>query len=174
MNQAQKQQEVELLSETIGQSANAFLLDFRGLDMARSTDLRIKLRARDGRLRIVKNRLAKRAFSDGALEVMESSFVGQTAIAYPLGDDVVGVAKVLRDFAKEHEIAPVKAGVVEGRVITPEEFAVLADLPSREELIAKALYLMKYPITGLVTALGGILRNFVVVLDAVRLQKESE
>jgi large subunit ribosomal protein L10 len=174
MNQAEKQQEVEYLGEAIGQTANAFLVDFTGLNVERSTDLRIKLREKDGRLRIVKNRLAKRAFAEGTLELVEGDFVGQTAIAYPLGEDVVGVAKVLRDFSKEHELAAVKAGVVEGRVITPEEFATLADLPSREELIAKALYLMKYPITGLVTTLNGVLRNVVVVLDAVRQQKESE
>ncbi len=63
---------------------------------------------------------------------------------------------------------------MDGKVISPEEFQSLADLPSREELIAKALYLMKYPITGLVTTLNGVLRNTVVVLDAVRQQKESE
>jgi large subunit ribosomal protein L10 len=174
MNQAEKQQEVEYLGEVIGQSANAFLLDFKGLNVERSTDLRIKLREKEGRLRIVKNRLAKRAFAEGSLELIEGDFVGQTAIAYPLGNDVVAVAKVLRDFSEEHELAPVKAGVVEGRAITPEEFATLADLPSREELIAKALYLMKYPVTGLVTTLNGVLRNVVVVLDAVRQQKESE
>lgn len=174
MLQVDKQREVEYLGEAIGQSSNAFLIDFRGLDMQRSTDLRIKLREKDGRLRIVKNRLAKRAFSEGALAVLEADFVGQTAIAYPLGDDVVAVAKVLRDFTKETELAPVKAGVVEGRVISIEEFQSLADLPSREELLAKALYLMKYPITGLATTLSGVLRNFVVVLDAVRQQKESE
>ncbi len=174
MNQAEKQQEVTVLNEALGEAANAFLVDFKGLDVARSTDLRIKLREKDGRLRIVKNRLAKRAFAEGSLEALEGDFVGQTAIAYPVGDDVVGVAKVLRDFAKEHEIAPVKAGVVDGRVITPEEFAVLADLPSREELIAKVLYLMMSPITGLATVLNGVLRNFVVVLGAVQQQKESE
>ncbi len=174
MNQGEKQEEVTTLSDTVGQAENAFLVDFKGLDVARSTDLRIKLREKEGRLRIVKNRLAKRAFTEGALEVLDSNFVGQTAIAYPLGDDVVGVAKVLRDFAEEHEIAPVKAGVVDGRVITPEEFAVLADLPSRDELIAKVLYLMQYPITGLATVLNGVIRNFVVVLGAVQQQKESE
>jgi len=174
MNQAEKQEEVGVLSETLGQGENAFLVDFTGLDVAGSTDLRIRLREKDGRLRIVKNRLAKRAFAEGALEALEGNFVGQTAIAYPVGDDIVGVAKVLRDFAREHEVAPVKAGVVDGRVITPEEFAVLADLPSREELIAKALYLMKYPITGLATVLNGVLRNFVVVLGAVQQQKEAE
>jgi len=174
MNQGEKHEEVTALSETVGQAENAFLVDFNGLDVARSTDLRIKLRAHEGRLRIVKNRLAKRAFAEGTLEALEGNFVGQTAIAYPLGDDVVGVARVLRDFAKEHEIAPVKAGVVDGQVITPEQFAVLADLPSREELIAKVLYLMKYPITGLATVLNGVLRNLVVVLGAVQQQKESE
>lgn len=174
MNQAEKQAEVAVLSETVGQASDAFLVDFQGLDVARSTDLRIKLREQDGRLRIVKNRLAKRALADGAFEALDGDFVGQTAIAYPVSGDVVGVAKVLRDFAKEHEIAPVKAGMVDGRVITPAEFEVLADLPSREELIAKALYLMKYPITGLATVLNGVLRNFVVVLGAVQQQKESE
>jgi len=174
MNQGEKQQEVQDLNETIGQAANAFLVDFKGLDVARSTDLRIKLREKDGRLRIVKNRLAKRAFAEGLLEALEGDFVGQTAIAYPVGDDVVGVAKVLSDFAKEHEIAAVKAGVVDGRVITPEEFAVFAELPSRDALIAKILYLMQYPITGLATVLNGVIRNFVVVLGAVQQQKESE
>jgi large subunit ribosomal protein L10 len=174
MNQGEKQQEVAVLNEALGGAANAFLVDFKGLDVGRSTDLRVKLREKEGRLRIVKNRLAKRAFAECTLEALDGDFVGQTAIAYPLGDDVVGVAKVLRDFAQEHEIAPVKAGVVDGRAITPEEFAVLADLPSREELIAKVLYLMMYPITGLATVLNGVLRNFVVVLGAVQQQKESE
>ncbi len=174
MNQAEKQQEVEYLRDTIGQSQHAFLIDFKGLDVARSTDLRVQLREKEARLRIVKNRLAKRAFSDGGMEIVESNLVGQTAIAYPVGDDVVGVAKVLRDFAKEHELAEVRVGVVDGRLITADEFDSLADLPSREELIAKALYLMKYPITGLATALSGVLRGSVVVLDAVRQQKESE
>jgi large subunit ribosomal protein L10 len=174
MNQAEKHQEVEFLGQAIGQGASAFLVDFKGLSVEKSTDLRIKLREKDGRLRIVKNRLARRAFADGALEVMEADFVGQTAIAYPVGDDIVGIAKVLKEFSKEHELAPVKAGLVDGRVITLDEFATLADLPSRDELIAKALYLMMYPITGLVTTLSGVLRNVVVVLDAVRQQKESE
>jgi large subunit ribosomal protein L10 len=174
MARVERQQQVEYLGEAIGQSSNAFLVDFKGLDVARSTDLRVKLREKEGRLRIVKNRLAKRAFADSALAALEAEMVGQTAIAYPVGDDIVGLAKVLRDFAKEHDVAAVKAGIVDGQVISPEEFQSLADLPSREELIAKALYLMKYPITGLVTTLNGVLRNTVVVLDAVRQQKESE
>lgn len=174
MNRNEKQHEVEHLNETIGAGRTAFLIDFERLDVARSTDLRVKLREKDGRLRIVKNRLARRAFSETELAELDSSFTGQTAIAWTPGEDIVGVAKVLRDFAKEHEIAPVKAGIVDGKVITSAEFESLADLPSREELVAKALYLMQYPITGLATALNGVLRNFVVVMEQVRQQKESQ
>lgn len=174
MNRTEKQQEIELLGETIGAGQSAFLIDFNKLDVARSMQLRVRLRAKNARLRIVKNRLAKRAFADGALGQVADAFRGQTAIAYPEAGDVVGIAKVLRDFNKEHELAPVRAGVVEGRPITPAEFESLADLPSREVLLAKALYLMKYPITGLATALNGVLRNFVVVLDQVRQQKDSQ
>lgn len=174
MNRTEKQQEVEHLTETIGSGQTAFLIDFERLDVARSTDLRVKLREKDGRLRIVKNRLAKRAFADTDLAQLEASFVGQTAIAWTPGDDPVGLAKALRDFAQDNELAPVKAGIVDGKVITTEEFESLADLPSREELVAKALYLMQYPITGLATALNGVLRNFVMVMEQIRQQKESQ
>lgn len=174
MNRTEKQQEIELLGETIGAGQSAFLIDFNKVDVARSMQLRVQLRAKNARLRIVKNRLAKRAFADGALGQVADAFRGQTAIAYPQEGDVVGIAKVLRDFNKEHELAAVRAGVVDGRAITAAEFETLAELPSREVLLAKALYLMKYPITGLATALNGVLRNFVVVLDQVRQQKESQ
>lgn len=174
MNRTQKEHEIEYLGETIGQGSHAFLVDFTGLDVARSTDLRTQLRAGDGKMRIVKNRLAKRAFADTALGQAETSFVGQTAIVYPNGDDAVAIAKILRDFSKEHEIGNVKVGLVDGQLITPEEFQSFADLPSRDELVAKVLYLMQYPVTGLVTALNSILRNFVVVLDAVRQERENE
>ena len=174
MNRADKQQQVEQLTESLGQAPTAFLVDFKGLDVARATDLRFKLREREASFRVVKNRLALRAFADGPLAQVEESLAGQTAIAYPHGEDVVGVAKVLRDFAREHEVPTFKAGVIDGEVISAEDFDRLADMPPREELIAKALYLMQYPVTGLVTALSGVLRNFVVVLEQVRQQKESE
>ena len=174
MNRAEKAVEVEHLVEMVGDPSAAFLIDFKQLDVARSMDLRSRLRKSDGGLRVVKNRLAKRAFADSSLGQLEESFRGQTAIAFAKGDDVVAVAKVLRDFAKETELAEVKAGVVEGRVITPAEFESLAELPSREVLVAKALYLMQYPVSGLVTALSGVLRGFVVVLEQIRQQSESK
>ena len=174
MNRREKAQEVQSIGELMGSTNHAFLLDFAGLDVAQATELRRKLREQEACMRVVKNRLAVRALEGTPLGQLNEAFVGQTAIAYLTGTDVVGVAKLIRDFAEEHEVLRVKAGVVDGQVITTEEFETLADLPPREALLAKALYLMIYPVAGLVTALRGVIRSSVVVLDQIRLKKESE
>lgn len=174
MNRAEKQREVETLGESVGQAESAFLLDFEGLDVGQATELRAQLRDKEGRLRVVKNRLALRAFADKPLGQVDGAFVGQTMVAYPVGEDIVGIAKVLRDFAEEHEVPRFRAGLLEGTEIGADDFEALADTPSRDELVARALHAMQFPIQGLVTALSGVTRNLVVVLEQVRAQKESE
>ena len=166
----QKEQDAEVLRQELAEIPNAILVDFQGLDVAAATDLRRKLRDGDARFRVVKNSIALRAIEDSPLAGLSDAFVGQTAIAYTDGD-IVGVAKTLREFAKELETPNFKAGIVDGVPISAEEFEQLAKLPPRDELLAKMLYLMNYPITGLATALNGILRGFVTVLDQIREQK---
>jgi large subunit ribosomal protein L10 len=168
----QKEQAVEGLRRELEGVPHAFLVDFQGLDVAGASDLRRQLRNDDASFRVVKNTVALLAFENQPLAGLSEAFVGQTAIAYT-GGDVVRLAKVLRDFAKELEIPKFKAGIVDGEPITFEQFEQLADLPPRKELIAKALYLMNYPVTGLVTALSGILRSSVTVLDQIRQKKEE-
>ena len=168
----QKEQAVEGLRRELEGVPHAFLVDFQGLDVAGASDLRRQLRNDDASFRVVKNTVALLAFENQPLASLSEAFVGQTAIAYT-GGDVVRLAKVLRDFAKELEIPKFKAGIVDGEPITFEQFEQLADLPPRKELIAKALYLMNYPVTGLVTALSGILRSSVTVLDQIRQKKEE-
>lgn len=168
----EKIEAVERLHEEFQRGPHMFLLDFKGLDVAAATDLRQRVRERDAEFRVVKNTLAMRAARDTALEQLSEAFVGPTAVAYT-SDDVVGLAKLLRDFAKEHQVPTFKAGVVDGSPIDLAQFEELADLPSRDELVAKALYLMQYPVSGLVRTLNGVLRNFVLVLEQVRQQKET-
>jgi large subunit ribosomal protein L10 len=168
----QKEQAVEGLRRELEGVPHAFLVDFQGLDVAGASDLRRQLRNDDASFRVVKNTVALLAFADQPLAGLSEAFVGQTAIAYT-GGDVVRLAKVLRDFAKELETPKFKAGMVDGEPITFEQFEQLADLPPRKELIAKALYLMNYPVTGLVTALSAILRSSVIVLDQIRQKKEE-
>ena len=173
MNRQQKDQEIDAIGETVRQTPHVFLLDFQGLDVAGATDLRGRLREQNAQLRVVKNRLALRAVSGTPLETIRDAFVGQTALAYTLGDDAVALAKVLRDFAADHNVPRFKAGFVHGQAIGAEEFRELADLPSREQLIAKVAYLMQYPVSGLVTVMGGVLRGFVIVLERIRVQREG-
>jgi large subunit ribosomal protein L10 len=170
---AEKTKQVELLQQELADVPHAILVDFRGLSVANATDLRRRLREEDAGFKVVKNTIALRAVAEMPLSQLGTAFEGPTAIAYS-SENVVALAKVLREFAKEHETPTFKAGVVDGKPISAEQFEEIAKLPSREELLAKALYLMQYPVTGLVTALSGILRSFVVVLEQVRLQKEED
>ena len=172
VNRAQKEQNVEQLRAELAEIPHAILVDFKGLDVARATDLRRKLSADEAQFKVVKNSIVLRAIEDLPLAELKELLVGQTAIAYTEGD-VVGLAKTLREFAKEFETPNFKGGIVDGVPISAEQFEELAKLPPREELIGKALYLMNYPITGFVTALSGILRSVVTVLDQIRDKKEE-
>jgi len=168
----QKEETAQQLREELADVPHAILVDFRGLNVEGAMDLRRKLREGDARFKVVKNSTALRAIEGMPLAELNDVFEGQTAIAYTAGD-IVSMAKTLRDFADEFETPNFKAGIVDGAPISVEEFEQLADLPPREELIAKLLYLMNYPITGLATALNAILRGFVVVLEQIREKKEA-
>ena len=148
------------------------MVDFKGLDVANATDLRRKLREEEATFKVVKNSTALRAIEDLPLAEFKDLFVGQTAIVYTEGD-VVSFAKTLREFAEEFETPSFKGGIVDGAPISAEEFAQLAKLPPRDELIGKALYLMNYPIQGLATVLGSILTGVVTVLDQIRDKQEQ-
>ena len=171
-SRAQKIENAANLREDLAAVPHAFLVDFAGLDVMNATDLRRKIREQEGTFRVVKNATALRAVEELPLAELADAFVGQTAIAYTSGD-AVGLAKVLRDFHKEFETPSFKAGIVDGDPISAEQFDQLAQLPGRDELIAKALYLMNYPVSGLVTVLGGVLRQAVTVLERIREQKEA-
>lgn len=172
ISRAQKEQNVEELRAELAGIQHAILVDFKGLDVAGASDLRRKLRAEEAQFKVVKNSIVERAIGDLPLAELKHLLAGQTAIAYTEGD-VVGLAKTLSEFAKEFETPKFKGGIVDGVPISAEEFEQLAKLPPREELIGKALYLMNYPITGFVTALSGILRSVVTVLDQIREKKDE-
>ncbi len=172
ISRAQKEQSVEELRAELAEIQHAILVDFKGLNVAGASDLRRKLRAEEAQFKVVKNSIVERAILDLPLAELKHLLVGQTAIAYTEGD-VVGLAKTLSEFAKEFETPKFKGGIVDGVPISAEEFEQLAKLPPREELIGKVLYLMNYPITGFVTALSGILRSVVTVLDQIREKKDE-
>ncbi len=167
----QKKEVVERYSNEVAQAPHVFLLSFKGISVPQVTELRHQVRELGGRYQVVKNRLMLRAIGGSALEAHGEQLSGPTAVV--TGPDPVSLAKALTEFAKESPVIEFKGGLVDGREVAGEEIKEIATLPSREELIAKLLFLLQSPISGLARVLAAMPRQFVVVLDQVRQHKEG-
>ncbi|MFN2562495.1 MAG: 50S ribosomal protein L10 [Jatrophihabitans sp.] len=123
------------LTEHFSSSSAAVITEYRGLTVKQITDLRRAL-GRDTTYAVVKNTLTKRAASEAGVVIDDSLLQGPTAIAFVKGD-AVDAAKGLRDFAKAHPLLVIKGGVLDGKPLTADEISRIADLESREVLLAK-------------------------------------
>lgn len=171
---SEKQAIVAELKERLTTAKGAVLTNYRGLTVAQDTQLRRKLREAGVEYRVVKNTMTRIAAQEAGVDDLVGYLEGPTAMAVSFSDPVAP-ARVISDFVKEHKLKTleVKAGLVEGKVITADGVKALANLPSREVLLSQVLAGMQAPIAGLVNVLQGSIRNVVYVLDAVRQQKES-
>jgi large subunit ribosomal protein L10 len=168
-----KQRVVAEMHDKLQRAKAVFLADFRGMNVGKATELRNELRKASVEYKVVKNTLLDLASRDTDKESLQPFFVGPTAVALSY-DDPVSAAKVLSRFAKEQQATfKLKAGVLTGKPITVSEIQALADLPSREVLIAKLLGTMQAPIANFVGVLAAVPGSFVRVLDAIRVQKET-
>jgi large subunit ribosomal protein L10 len=138
---ADKATAVAELTDNFRNSPATVLTEYRGLTVAQITQLRRSL-GRDTTYAVAKNTLAKRAAADAGVSGIDALFTGPTALAFVSGDPVEA-AKGLRDFAKAHPALVIKGGVFEGKAISAAEVAKLADLESREVLLAKLAGAMK-------------------------------
>jgi large subunit ribosomal protein L10 len=121
---------------------------------------------------VVKNTLALRATRGTPFEEISRHFVGMTAVAFN-ENDPVGLAKVLTNFAKTNPNLVFKGALIEGRAVEASEIKTIAELPTREELVARLLYLMQSPVTRLVNVLGGPISNLARVIRAVAEKSNS-
>ena len=172
MNRGSKEQVVAELADKLAKSKAAFLADYRGLNVEKVNQLRNELRRAGAEYRVVKNTLLRLASKGTAVECLDDKFEGPTAIALA-GDDPVAPAKVLNDFAKANEKFVLKAGALEGKVLSAAEIKALADLPSREELLGKMLGSMNAPVSNFVGVLAAVPRSLVQVLAAVQEKKAA-
>ena len=171
MNREQKVAEVANLKDSFQKAKLAIFADYKGLSVFEITELRQKLRAYSGRFKVVKNRLAKIALKDTPLKEFEKYFQETTAVAVTEGD-VVGTAKVLHEFSKDHEKLVIRLGVLDGQALEKNRFKELANMPSREALIAKMLGSLQVPARNLVGVLVQIPRQVVQVLNAIKMKLE--
>ena len=173
MNKTNKQQVVLELHEKLLNAKAAFLADFRGMSVEQATTLRNDLRKAEVEYKVVKNTLLELASKDTDMVALTPYYKGPTAIALTYTDPVAA-AKVLSKYAKEQQATfKLKAGVLSGKSITVPDIQALADLPSREVLLAKMLSSFNAPVTNFVGVLAAIPGSFVRVLNAIKIQKEG-
>lgn len=172
LTRTDKEQMLAEYEQGLAKAPHAFLLGYQGITVPQVTELRNRVRQSGGEYVVVKNTLALRAIDSQALGQLKDHFVGPTAVVFALKDPV-SVAKALTDFAKDVPAIQFKAGLVEGRAVPAEQIKDIASLPSREELIAKLLFLLQSPVTRFARVLAAVPQQFVAVLDQVRIKKEE-
>lgn len=173
MTTPEKKAAVAELKERITAS-NAFIIaDYRGLTVSEMNELRREMRQVGAQFTVVKNSLFNRALKGTHAEPLQPLLVGPTAVAFS-DSDAVAMAKVLVKFAKEHQNLAIKGGFGEGQVYTLDQIKSLAELPSREELLAQLVRNLQGPVRGLVFTLRGIVSEFVFTLQAVADKRAQE
>src|SRR5678815_3103529 len=168
-----KQEELDALKKDLAEAKNLIVAQFKGITVEQDTDLRNKIRATGSKYRVVKNTLAKIAAKGTPAEGLEKSLEGSTSIAYN-NTDPVALAKALTAYAKANPVFVFKAGMVEGRVVNIADLGAIASLPSKEELIAKLLFLLNSRAPGIATAVNGVARNLAVVVGQAIEQKKFQ
>lgn len=173
MKVQEKQAVVEGLASKLKDAQAFFVTDFTGLNVKSMTDLRARLRRAGVEYVVVKNTLAERALNGLDLPDIGQFFVGPTGLVIGR-DDAVTAAKVLREFAREHDDRPtVKVGIVERRAVNPEEVDRIATLPPREQLLAELAGAFEAPLAQFAYVLQSLLGEFVGLLEALRAERES-
>nr|MDD6336484.1 50S ribosomal protein L10 [bacterium] len=168
----QKQETVEQIVTWMKEASSVVIVDYRGLTVAEVTALRAQFRQNGVVYRVLKNTLIKRAADQLGIEGLDECLNGPTAVAFGM-EDPAAAAKIIRDFTAKAKKMEVKAGIVGTQVIDAKGVSALADLPSKDVLVAKLLGTLNMPISGLVGVLSGPARALVCALEAVRKQKEE-
>ena len=172
LNLEQKQAVVAEVSAELAKAQAVVLAEYRSVTVKDMTELRRKARGSGVYLRVLKNTLARRAVAETPFKGLTEKMVGP--LAYGISSDPVAVAKVLQEFAKDHEKFVIRAGAMPNVVMSARDVADLAKMPSRQELLAKLLGTMQAPIAKFVRTLNEVPGKFVRTVAAVRDQKEKQ
>ncbi|BBH65986.1 50S ribosomal protein L10 [Actinoplanes sp. OR16] len=169
---ADKASAVAELTDFFRDSTATVLTEYRGLTVKELTELRRTL-GTEAKYAVAKNTLAKRAATDAGIEGLDALFTGPTALAFVKGD-VVEAAKGLRAFAKAHPVLVIKGGVFEGKALSADEVNKLADLESREVLLAKLAGALKAGLSKAAATFQAPLSQAVRTVDALRAEREKD
>lgn len=172
MKKTDKKELVSALSEEIKSADALFLANYKGLTFPQLTAVRASLKAQGSDFKVVKNTLLKIALHNNDITALDDHMKEPTAAAIVTGD-VAAAAKEFKKFAKTYDKFVIKCGYLDGNALTANDVNTLADLPSREELLAKMLGSMNAPVVNFVSLLANIPRSLLNVLNAVKDKKQN-
>ncbi len=157
-----KKQHVDVISDQLKNSVSTVLVDYRGLSVSEMTELRKQLREAGVEFKVYKNTMTRRAAEKAELAEINEFLTGPNALAFS-NEDVIAPAKIINNFAKEHEALEIKAGIIEGTFTPAEDVKAIAALPGKEGLVSMLLSVLQAPV-----------RNFAYAVKAVGEEKENE
>jgi large subunit ribosomal protein L10 len=170
VNRDQKAAFIDEVADRVGESEAIFAVDYRGITVAQVAELRTKLGEADATFQVVKNTLTSialdKAAKPGTIDLKEFLH-GPTAFTYIKGD-IAMAAKAIADFTKEYERLSFKGGMMEGQIVSVDQFNALTKLPSRDVLNGQLVGMIATPLTGLVRGLGGLIGGLAIQLGAIR------
>ena len=161
----------EILSD-LKERPNFFITNFMGSSVSDLESVRKSLRPARGTFFVVKNSMMNVVLGQLKLEDAKPLIDGGVGISLS-GEDVIATSKILVNFSKTHEKFKIKGAVIDGKLVAVDKIKEMASLPAKDVLLAAVVRGIKAPITGFVSALSGILRKFVYVVDAVKSSKEK-
>ena len=173
LNLEDKRAIVVSVNAAASEALSAVVADYRGLSVADMTILRHKARETGVYLKVVRNTLAKRAVAGTDYECLTDALVGPTVLAFSQ-DDPGAAARLIKDFAKDHDALEVKALAVGGVAYEAKDIDVLAKLPTRDEAIAQLMSVMQAPVAKFVRTLNEVPGKFVRTMAAVKDKKQQE
>lgn len=168
----EKEAVIAEVARLLADSETVFVSDYRGLTVAQLSELRAKLRENGASFKVVKNTLGSIAAERADRGGMRDLLSGPTAVTF-CGDDLVGAAKALAEFARTHPQLDVRGGLLQSTVIDAAGVKALASLPPRDVLVAQVVGTIAAPLTGLVTVLQGTISGFVRALNQVAEQRAA-
>ena len=173
LTKEQKQEQSTRLRDNLAGVTTLFLLENRGLKVNDVNVLRSEVRKTEATYKVVKNSVVKMAVEGTAMEAITPFLSGPKVLAYTDGDGVA-LAKVLKTFIKNHPELSFEQAFLEGQILESAEAEKIADMPSREELVAKLLMLLQSPIRRLAVALNAPLQQFATVISQIAENQESQ
>lgn len=173
LTKAQKAELVKQLVDNIQASKSVVFADFKGLSVSDMVKFRHQLRKEGVQFKVAKRTLFKIAAKEAGFDdIPDTALEGSVGAAFSMEDELAA-AKLVHKFAKTNENVKLRGGLFEGKVLTVAEAQQLATMPSKEELIGKFMYLIKYPIQGFHGVLNNTVSGFVRALNAIKEKQEK-